>query len=62
MAAGDITTTGRVNNGIYDHLGERWPLPPGRVWGRMPLRLSFYRAPGDTRCKFVAPMWRLIIA
>src|SRR5262245_62536576 len=24
MAAGDITKTGRVNNDIYDHLGERW--------------------------------------
>ena len=24
MAARDITKTGRVNNDIYDHLGERW--------------------------------------
>src|SRR5215475_7295723 len=24
MAAGDITKTGRVNDDIYDHLGERW--------------------------------------
>src|SRR5215470_16907682 len=24
MAAGDTTKTGRVNNDIYDHLGERW--------------------------------------
>ena len=24
MAAGDDKKTGRVNNDIYDHLGERW--------------------------------------
>jgi hypothetical protein len=60
MAAGDITKTGRVNNDIYDRLGERWALQPGRLWGRTPLRLSFHSAPGDTRCRFVAPMGRLI--
>jgi hypothetical protein len=62
MAAGGITKKGGVNNDIYNYLGERWPVPPGRIWGRMPLRPSFHSAPGDTRCRFVAPMWRLTIA